>query len=53
MIYIYKLKKNINLIKIKLQNLSKAFLLKKSYISPKLIQWKMVDNNVTNIKGDV
>ena len=29
------------------------FLLKKSYISPKLIELKMVDNYVNNIKGDV
>ena len=25
---------------------------KKSYISPKLIEWNMVDNYATNIKGD-
>ena len=29
-----------------------SFYLKKSYISPKLIKWKMVDYYVTNIKGD-
>ena len=28
------------------------YLKKKSYISPKLIKWKMVDYYVTNIKGD-
>ena len=25
---------------------------KKTYISPKLIEWNMVDNYATNIKGD-
>ena len=24
----------------------------KSYVSPKLIEWNMVDNYATNIKGD-
>ena len=28
------------------------FLLKKSYISLKLIEWNMVDNYATNKKGD-
>ena len=28
------------------------YLKKKSYISPKLIEWNMVDNYATNKKGD-
>ena len=31
----------------------KFLFLKKSYISPKLIEWNMVDNYVTNIKGNI
>ena len=28
------------------------YIKKKSYISPKLIEWNIVDNYATNIKGD-
>ena len=30
----------------------KDFIKKKTYISPKLIEWNMVDNYATDIKGD-
>ena len=32
--------------------LSFIIIKKQSYISPKLIEWNMVDNYATNIKGD-
>ena len=30
-----------------------VFINKKNHISPKLIEWNMVNNYATNIKGDV